>query len=207
VKKFLALFCALTLIFCLFTGCEKQEKKPKGHKELYNEFLRGEITALDESGEAKHLDGGYAKVLSDKAYHCFIDMNGDGVEELCVENPHTNMFFFTVKEGKVYHWYTLPISYTKLLNNGGFLYERPGAAPEHINYKYHELDVNGEIEFSIEFSWWDDYIYWETGKHYPVIYEIDGVEVSKEEYEEKTSKYFGIGSDKIVWYDKYGNRV
>lgn len=205
MKKFLALFCVLTLTVCLFAGCKKQE--PKDSKELFYEFLRGEITALDDSGEAKYLDGGFAEILSDKYTYCFIDMNRDGEDELCVENPHTNIFFFTEKDGKLYHWSTQPISYTKLLNNGGFLYERQGAAPEHINYKYYELDNNGEVKFSIEFSWWDAFVYWETQKHYDEEYIINDKEVSKEEYEEKTAKYFEIGSDKIVWYDKDGNKV
>ena len=174
---------------------------------MFYKFMKGEITALDDNGEAKYLDGGFTEILSDKYNYCFIDMNGDGVEELCVKNPYDALLFFTVKKGELYHWYTHLEGYTTLLNNGAFLYERHGGAPEHIDYKYHEIDKNGNLKFTVEFSWYDDVYLALEDKTYPELFEIDGKEVTKEEYEKKTSNYLKIGNDKIVWYDKNGKKV
>ena len=198
MKRIMALFCIVVVTVCIFAGCKKQETG----KELFYKFMKGEITAFDDDGEEKQLDGGFAEILSDKYTYCFIDMNGDGEEELCVKNPYNDFLFFTVKKGELYHWYTHSDSYTTLLNNGAFLYERHGAAPEHINYKYHEVDKNGKVKFSIEFSWCDSVYLALEDKNYPESFEIDGKEVTQEEYEKKTSKYLKIGNDKIVWFDK-----
>lgn len=206
MKKFLALLCVLALFLCLFSGCEKQE--PKDSKELFCDFLQGEITALDKSGEATMLDGGFFKILSDKYTYCFIDMNGDGEDELCVNNPPDNMIFFTVKGGKVYYWYFTDEAYKSeitLLNNGAFLSKNPSVY--YVKYKYYELDENGEEKFAVAFSKSDEVYLALEDRISPAIYKIDEKEVIKEEYEEKTNKYLEIGSDKIVWYDKDGNKV
>lgn len=131
--------------------------------------------------------------------YTYFDMTGDGIPELCVDTV-PEMYFFTIKNGELHHWYTETSIYGRLLNNGALLRERHGAAPEHINYEYYELDANAKEQFSIDFSWWDKATVY--GKEYPEFYEINGQEVSKKEYEEQTKKYLTIGTDKIVWYDK-----
>lgn len=207
MKKFLAIFCILNLIFCFCVGCKSDKTQTKDSKELFHEFMRGELTAIDESGEEKYLDGGYTKTLSNKYNYCFIDMNGDEKDELCILNPNEKHYFFTEKNGKLYFWHMEDAMKTVLLNNGAFLYERHGAASEHINYKYHEVDKNGNVNFSIEFTWYDSVYLSLENKYRPESFEINGTKVTKAEYVEKTSKYLKIGSDKIVWYDKDGNVV
>lgn len=168
---------------------------------IYEQFLEGKITALDENKNAKLLkDYFLVKYNAEEEYtYSYFDMTGDGSPELCVNNI-PEMYFFTVKNGELYHWYTETNGYSKLLNNGAFLMERHGAAPTHINYEYYELDKNASKKFSIAFSWWDKTTV--GNEDYPEFYEINGKEVSKAEYEEKMKKYLTIGTDKIVWYGR-----
>ncbi len=170
---------------------------------LYMQFLKGENTAIDSNGTKRKIDTYFLDGKLDEDYrYTFYDMTGDGVPELCIDKS-PEMYFFTVNGNEVYHWYTETKSYSKLLNNGAFLFERHGAAPEHINYEYYELDENANIKFLVTFSWWDSNTF--KGEEYSDFYEINGKEVSKAEYQEKTKKYLDIGSDKIVWYDSAGN--
>ena len=172
------------------------------NQSIYNSFLEGEGFALDEDGVARSFN---EYLLSnydlEKEYkYTYFDMTGDGVPELCVDATF-EMYFFTIKNGKLYHWYTETSVYGALLNNGAFLRTRYGAVPDHINYDYYELDQNAKVKFSIYFSWWDKTTL--NGKEYPEFYEIDGQEVSKKEYKEKTEKYLTIGTDEIVWFDSF----
>ena len=121
-------------------------------------------------------------------------MTGDKLPELCIDTD-IEMYFFTIKDGELYHWHTETNTYSKLLNNGAFLMERHGGAPDHINYEYYELDKNAKRSFSFSFSWWD-----KATADGIEFYEINGVEVSEREYNRKTKKYLKIGDDKIKWY-------
>ncbi len=167
---------------------------------IYKQFLEGEKTALDENAVAKLFEEYLLMDYNAEEYtYTYFDMTGDGIPELCVDTV-PEMYFFTIKNGELHHWYTETSIYGRLLNNGALLRERHGAAPEHINYEYYELDANAKEQFSIDFSWCDKATV--DGKEYPEFYEINGQEVSKKEYEEQTKKYLTIGTDKIVWYDK-----
>ena len=228
MKKFMALFCILTLCLSIFAGCKnaepqppkdkgqvKEEVKPeltKTDKELFGEFLQGKITALDESGEEKFLDGGFVKILSDKYTYCYIDMTGDGRVELCVRNPSEPLRFFRVNNGKLYHWYTAEYSFNyeelNLLNNSAFLIKE--IKDNHREeYTYYELDENGKEKCRVTYlNWYGGTFMGENGEGYsPESFKINEENVTKEEYEEIKNKYLAIGGDKIVWYDKDGNTV
>lgn len=207
MKRIMALFCIVVVTVCIFAGCNN---KASDNKELFYKFMDGEITALDDDGEEKQLDGGFAEILSDKYNYCFIDMNGDGEEELCVKNPYNDFLFFTVKKGKLYHWYTTNHNYNEeltLLNNGAFLFKEVTARKDGVKYRYCKLDENGNEKIITEFSKYDSVYLALEDKNYPESFEIDGKDVTKEEYEEKTGQYLKIGNDKIIWYDKNGEKV
>ncbi len=174
--------------------------KNRDYQIIYKQFLEGEKTALDENAVAKLFEEYLLMDYNAEEYtYTYFDMTGDGIPELCVDTV-PEMYFFIIKNGELHHWYTETSIYGRLLNNGALLRERHGAAPEHINYEYYELDANAKEQFSIDFSWCDKATVY--GKEYPEFYEINGQEVSKKEYEEQTKKYLTIGTDKIVWYDK-----
>ena len=213
MKKFVIYFVVCVLVLSVFSGCSKPTEDPvptvdpaptdETSPVLYKKFLAGEITSLDENGAEKAFGDYLTHSGSDAYTYAFLDMIGDGVLELCVRYQ-MEMFFFTIKNDAVHHWYTEFGGYTKLLNNGALLYERHGGAPTHIEYKYYELDANGDVKFSISFAWYDG----ETvgaGKEHPDLYMIDGQEVPQAEYEEKTKGYLAVGDDQIIWYDQDGN--
>lgn len=176
--------------------------KVSAPEELYTQFLSGEIPAND-NGQEKYLkdyltdfypeDDGYYK-------YTFIDMTGDGIDELCIKN--IELYFFTIENGKLNHWCTEGTIYTDLLSNGAIFYERDGAAPEHINYQYYELDENGSISFKITFAWYDGKTV-EEGKEYPDMFLVDDIEVTEEEYEEKTKEYMTLSEDRVAWNAGY----
>ena len=163
---------------------------------IYKQFIEGEKTALDQKGVAKSFED---YVLKKEYEYAYLDMTGDGIPELCVDTI-PEMYFFTIENGKLKHWYTEASVYGKLLNNGAILRERHGGAPEHINYEYYELDKNAKVQNSIAFSWYEETTF--NGKVYAQRYGVNGREVTKEEYERIANQYLTIGTDKIRWYDK-----
>ena len=198
MKKLLALACVLSLFLGIFAGCKNREDERV--KVLYKQFIAGEITAIDEDGTEKPFSNYLLGDLEKQGYrYTFLDMTGDGVVELCVQQM-LNLHFFTVKDEEIYLWYTEGSMYVHLLNNGALMFERHGGAPTHINYEYYELDKNAHVKFKVTFSCWDGQSI-EEGKVYPDEYFFNDEKVTKEEYEAKTKKYLEIGSDKLVWYD------
>ncbi len=224
MKKFLALFCVLTVFLFLFSGCKKQNAPKKENQtpneevvkltptQLYEGFLKGEITALDQDGNDKTI-GEFYKTFSEKFKYCFIDLTDDNQPELCVYNPADSFTFFTVNDGDLKHLCTQKYnSFNEkltLLNNGAFLKEKNINVSYDKSYQYYELNQNGEEKFSITFYMQDEVnVVYATGEGIsPAVYEINGVKVTEAEYKEVENKYLSIGSDKIVWYDKDGNIV
>ena len=168
--------------------------------QLYEQFLNGEIAA-NENGQEKFLKdylNRYHPNDDGKYKYTFIDMTGDGIEELCIKNYE--LYFFTIENGTLCHWCTEGVTYTDLLNNGALFYERHGGAPTNISYQYYELDEKGSVSFKITFAWYDGATV-EEGKVYPDSYWVNDKEVIKEAYEEKTKEYLELGKDKVTWYD------
>lgn len=204
-------YIVLVMIFavCLsVAGCGNRktqlaETQASVEKQLFQQFLDGDIPAYDKSGVEKLLYGYLIFDANQYPYtYAFFDVAKDGITELCIWQ-YPEQYFFQVKDGQVHHWYTETKSYTHLLNNGAFLFERHGAAPTNIRYEYYELDANAQVTFSVEFSWWDGATV-EQGKVYPDSYLLDGKEVTKAEYDAKTEKYLSIGKDQILWYNMDG---
>ena len=193
--RLFAAFLAL-LLLCLSTGCGTPASQVQA---LYQQFMDGNLLAVDKDGEAKPLSAYFEWVWADREEYSYtyIDMTGDGVEELCIHQS-PSMCFFTVKDGELYFWHGEYTLYTRLLNNGAFLWERHGGAPTHIRYEYKELDADAKVKHSVTFAWYDGATV-EPEKTYPDTYLFDEQEVSKEEYEERTKTYLSIGSDNLIW--------
>lgn len=169
--------------------------KGRGYELIYNRFIFGQETAFNEYDIAKHIEDYFLdENLKENYCYAYFNMTGDKLPELCIDTD-IEMYFFTIKDGELYHWYTETNTYSKLLNNGAFLMENHGAEPEHIFYEYYELDKNAKKKFSYSFAWWD-----KTTADGIEYYELNGVEVSQKEYNRKTQKYLNIGEDKIAWY-------
>ena len=212
MRKLISLFLAVVLLLSL-AACGNRQAQPAeaqpdetqkpDEANLFQQFLDGDIPAYDKSGVEKLLYGYLIFDVNQNPYtYAFFDVANDGITELCVWQ-YPEQYFFQEKDGQVHHWYTETKSYSHLLNNGAFLYERHGAAPTNIRYEYYELDANAQVRFSVEFSWWDGASV-EQGKVYPDTYFLDGKEVTKAEYDAKTEKYLSIGKDQILWYNMDG---
>ena len=203
MKKVLSVVLIGVMFLLCLSGCNNEDEKAQS---LYKQFLAGEVTAVDKEGSEKRIDeylsGGK---LGDNYTYAFIDMNGDESPEICIKKDYS-MYFFTTKDGTVSHWYTAETnSYTKLLNNGAFLYEKHGAAPEHKDYRYYELNENASVKFEISFSRYDSTTL--EGKTYPESYFVDEKSVSKDIYEQKTKQYLNIGDDELIWHDSNGQQI
>lgn len=182
---------------------EVWENRPNADsKTLYEAFLNGEKTAVLEDGRQMTIYGYLGNAAKAGFSYTFFDMTRDGVPELCI-NALPYMYFFTVENGQVCHWYSGYMMYYRLLNNGALLYERHDGAPAYKQYEYYEVDENGEVKLIVTFSWNEAFTIEDVV--YPERYLIDGKEVSKAEYEEKVLQYLQIGEDKIVWFERDGN--
>lgn len=186
--------CLALLLSCLSTGCADTAAQAQA---LYQQFMDGEIRAVDKDGEEQPLSAYLEEASDDEPYAFqYIDMTGDGVEELCVHKRPV-MCFFTVREGAVHLWHEEYTLYTRLLENGAFLYERHGGAPTNICYEYKELSADATVKFSTTFEWYDGATV-EVGVIHPDTYLLDGQEVSQEEYKAKTAAYLSLNPAPVM---------
>lgn len=174
----------------------KNYSHSQNNENYFKTFLYGETTAADSSGKEKVLEDYFLDKTSTDFEYTFLDMTGDGIDELCVKK-FPEMYFFTIDNDKIYHWYTETDSYAELLNNKAFLSKIYNDEPAHTLYSYYELDKTGNKTFEIYFSEWDSHTV--NGIEYPVTYTVNDNEVSEKEYQKKTKKYLSIGNDEINW--------
>ena len=170
---------------------------------LYKKFLEGRVLAYQGKylgspiynyiGTNGPVDGSFS--------YTFVDMTRDGVPELCIHSHllNRNLHFFTVKSGRLHHWY----SWTRkdgsfFLNNGAFLDQTGSLDDGYLICDYYELDDNADINFRITYSWWRqtaDRVTQSSGDNYAV----NGKKVSKEEYDRVMEQYGDIGYGDVQW--------
>jgi len=124
--------------------------------------------------------------------YALFDMNGDGIPELHVRSV-ADYYIFTYKDDKVVLWY-VDVAYSYPLNNGAVLYMRPGGGPTHISYQYTLFNFYGEEIYQITFIKYD-----ENYNEEEAMFLFDDVELSKEDWDLLTERYFSIESDLIEW--------
>ena len=160
----------------------------------YYEFLNGEISV--NHNQIKNSMYGIDDIFRADENHnkfTFYDSNDNGIPELHLSSPryyeiieYVNDDLKTIYDGT---------GYETLLNNGAVLYTRYGGAPDHISYKYTELDPdNNTIQTTFEKYNGDmegDYDY----------FLLDGEEVTKSEFDTIAEKYLNIGADWVIWSD------
>lgn len=162
---------------------------------IYDKFINGEITAKTDEGHNLYIN--QFDFLDKEFMYAYYDVDSDNVDELCVKN--TQIYVFDIKDDQLYNLYTETLAYSSLLNDGGFLHMTYGAEPDHIFYDYNKINQDGDVITHVDFSWWDA-----VNAEDSVTFYIGGKEVTKEEYDELSSKYLNIGEDKVIWNDING---
>ncbi len=166
---------------------------------LYDSFLNGEICAnLDGNGEESSEINIEELFLRDEKCNKYtiFDSNRNGIPELHLSSMREYLILEPNRE-KLSIIYD-GSGYEKLLNSGALLYLRPGGGPEHISYKYTELDADHNITQSSfeKYNTMND----NDGDD---LYVFEGKRVTRNEYDTKTKKFLSEGSDLIIWSD-YG---
>ena len=178
------------------SGSEDIADREEDEYKLYMDFLNGGKTtasgmSIDEiiipTGEPER------RYFTD---YTFFDSDEDGFVELHVRSARY-YYIIDCEKGELSTWKFLDPR-TELLNNGDFLYHRPGGAPPHDDYEYIKVNKEGETIWSIWFACYDDNIdgkFDERDKYYGE----KGEEISYEEWLELKWKYLDVGTDEICW--------
>lgn len=128
----------------------------------------------------------------------FYDMNKDSIVEMSVVGSGIYAYF-TIKNDIVTEWSDIQSMYTYPLENGNLMFERHGAAPDHINYEYYELDFDGNIIKTTSFNEWHPTAE-DGGKE---EYFFNDKAVTKNEYSNLTKKYLDYKKANIEWFDYF----
>lgn len=165
---------------------------------IYNDFLSGKTNATDKSGTVISIEK-YKNSDSEStvSQYAFYDMNGDDVPELILRSQR-DLTVFWLQFNAVSVWYD-DLPYADPLNNGAILSVSPGGAPPHTFYRYVVLDHYGNVTNVTRFE--ETPAFEADGVAYSDLYQVNGVEVTKEAYDETKSRIMSIGDDKILWHD------
>ena len=177
------------------SGSEDIIAREEEEYKLYMGFLGGEITAGGMSIDEIIIPTGEPERRYFTEY-TFFDSDQDGFQELHVRSARY-YYIIDCEKDRLSTWKFLDPR-TELLNNGDFLYHRPGGAPLHDDYEYIKVNKAGETIWSIWFDCYDDNIdgqYDERDKYYGE----KGEEISYEEWLELKQKYLDVGTDEICW--------
>lgn len=162
--------------------------------DTYYEFLNGEISVshCQIKSNMYNIDDIFRADENHNRF-TFYDSNDNGIPELHLSSMRSYYVIECVNDALVMLY--SGSGYETLLNNGAILYTRYGGAPDHISYKYIELDSDNKI-FETTFEEYNgdmegDYDY----------FLLNGEEVTKSEFDAIAEKYLNIGSDGIIWSD------
>ncbi len=163
---------------------EEQEEESEEWEEEYEEQEESDLYALYD----QYLEEEAPLLLSDyeQGEYGFYDVDGDDVDELILREPGY-LYIIQYRDGELVNVYQEGV-YSDLLENGMVRYYRPGTAPEHENYAFYVL-IGDEYLEEISFAWYDnetvgDEIYDEDD-----YYEIDGEDITMEEWMETLEEY------------------
>jgi len=187
----------MLLLLIVTTGCNSDAKSTKnsGNEmtqnclDLYDKFLKGEISVSSESNQSSKIDINQLFQLdeNDNKYTMF-DSNHNGIPELHLSSMREYIILECIND-KLRIIYS-GSGYESLLNNGALLYSRTGGAPEHISYMYTELDAD-DITFE-KYNTMND-------NSDDDLYLFEDDEVTKSDFDAKTNKYLSTESDLIIW--------
>ena len=158
--------------------------------EIYISFLKDEIPAQSESGAHLTYFSQFPGVEDHPLTDFYVrDLTGDGLPELYAPDWRwPTITVWSMQEGRL-TGISSGSSYDSIIANGGIFYHRPGGAPTHDDYGYFWLSPESQELPEMGFS-----IY-PSGVFYPydhACYYINDIEVTQEEWEERTAPYFAL---------------
>lgn len=171
---------------------------------MYEEFLAGARKAyLTDVIENHNLDGGLE--MNDitiptgepdiryATKYAIFDSNFDGIPELHLKSARY-YYILSHKDNELFIWKDFsPNPHYYPLKNGTFMMYNPRSGPMHDDYNYFALDFLGNIVWSLSFSRYDrnqNGFYDENDEYFH-----DGVEVTKNIWDDLTKTYFTVNSD------------
>jgi len=153
---------------------------------IYEEFLAGNISLGDLDIDFICFPKGEPD-RPDSSKYAFFDSNGDNLPELHVKSTRY-YYIFTVQNGELTMWKNLsPYPYYIPLDNGGFLrYHDETSMYGRISYNYIIYNFSGDEVINIYFyeQFASELLEQEDG------YFLDDVELTKEQWEALTRKFF-----------------
>ena len=186
MKRLLAILLTL-IIFVSLSACNKNQKADA--TETYTDFLQGEITYLNSEGQKEYVSDLF--LFSKDCAYSFYDMNGDSEDELLLKTPG-NLYIFTIRDNKIHLW-RKEIAYCRPLNDGSILHERENFNGVYAQYIHYKPNFDGSTKEEINFTQW-----LATSDRHSWV-EIDGKEVTLEEFHSLLSPVLKIGDDNIKW--------
>lgn len=178
--------------------------------QLYDSFVSGNYVVKYDNGinEIKYDMSSFTDVTGEPEKHyatrvAIVDIDHDKIEELCVENPREHCVFRYSDGELIRSNISEQINrYSMLMNNGGYLLEC-----DQNNYGIRTYSIYGregqlllEVDFSMECPADEIFVQAEESD---ITYTFMGTEVSKEQYDALTKRYYDIGTDQILWKSIY----
>ncbi len=186
------------------TRAPKEESTNTSVEEIYNDFLAGKITV--KHGSEYVTINEFTNNSSGTPQYALFDRNGDKVPELCIDNGYFITTFW-VSDSKLAVW--REESYKmQILSNGNALQQGNGGVPNHFNYNYITYSYTGDIVCEVYLSHYPkNDIEVLKDEYYMNVYvndgvpseAIDGIEISKEQYEKRTQEILSISKADIDW--------
>jgi hypothetical protein len=181
-------------------GQGKNEERRENYNaavKYYAEFLSGKKSAQ------KKLNGSLRTIaewfdLIDSSYtvaYTTIDMNWDGVPELCAKIGYKS-YVFTFENGGIREWSNLG-AYGEPRSDGSVIFTRSGGGPAHIDYKVVYYDYWGNQRSEITFSKYDsdqNGIYDDKDAYF-----YCDVELPKSSWDSITDIYLSAPSNNAEW--------
>ena len=81
----------------------EEETKQLTERELYEQFIQHNAVAVRIADDGEEIEVSFPQ--NEPEQHAFFDLNGDGIEEMYLQNDHLFNWadsFFTVKDGRIY---------------------------------------------------------------------------------------------------------
>ena len=169
---------------------------------VYNDFLSGQISAVDKTGEtlSLHVTDIVSDIYTGKkgpSRYALADLTGDGVPELLTESYYWTLDIFSVQAGELVRmFYKSPSSTWKVLSNGAVWADKTSAGSM---YTYTVFDRSGTAQ-SVSFG--------DPGEGSSLSCYFEDEDVTREQYEALTAEYFYQSESEalMLWYD-YDERL